>query len=218
VNKIFIKAACIVLLFTGIVFASDDVIDHEIFIFENHLTVAFDFAPLFNQHRIDKIKSGSPLYINFKVQLKKYSPIWFDPILDEYECLAKIEYKPFGSRCKMDFISFEGEEYSLSHKTIGGLLDDLRDLLFLQSEKIEDLDRSDHYYFSFKMKLRGLTAKEISRAGDWYRGKTSDTAQKGDKLPEKAFKQLLDISGMGPEKIQFPSKLFKITHLRNLLP
>jgi Domain of unknown function (DUF4390) len=218
VYKYFINTICAVFLLTGTVYASDAVVDQEVFIFEDHLTVAFDFEPLFDQHRISRIKSGSPLYINLSVQLKKYSSMWFDPVLKEYKCLIKIEYQPFGSRCKIDFVNFEGEEYSYTYKTIGGLVDDLRDLLFLQSDKVENLSRSDNYYFCFNLELRGLTAKEISRAGDWYRGKKGNIVPKGEKLPEKAFRRLLDISGMGPEKIQFNSHLFKISHLRNLQP
>jgi len=224
------KMALKILLISGLIFlalpaieafAEDIDIGYDIFIFDNRLTVDFDFSSLFSEQRISSIKAGYPLYIRFRVQLKRHLSLWFDPELRKHECLLKAEYQGFGSRFHLDFFGFNGQVRKESFRGASGLLDRLNDLMILQSAKIDALDPDDNLYFCFNLELRSITTKEISQARNWYRGKQSggDSAGEEDKgLPKQLFEQLLNLAGLGPTKYQLASYIFRITQLKTVRP
>jgi hypothetical protein len=133
----------------------------------------------------------------------------------------KIEYQSFGTRFSLRLAGFGGIGHEKNYKNIKLLVEDLNDLLILHAEKINALDPNDKFYFCFKLELRGLTEHEISRASDWYRGKkpsADDTLEKGDDLPKTIFKQLLNLSGLGPAKFEFKSFIFQTKRLKIVRP
>ncbi len=221
IRRIIIVGLVLIIAFPTLIFSSDPKIDYDIFIFNDRLTVDFDLAPLFNPERVKSIKTGYPLYIRFRVQLKRYLPLWFDPQVEEDECLMKIEYQSFGTRFGLSLAGFGEITHEKNYRNIKRLLEDLGDLMIMRSKKINSLDPNDNFYFCFKLELRSLTEREISRASDWYRGKKpspDDTLEKGADLPKTIFKQLLNLSGLGPAKYEFKSFIFRTKELKIVRP
>jgi hypothetical protein len=221
IRRIIIVGLVVIFALPTLIYSSDLKIDYDIFIFNDCLTVDFDLSPVFSQERVKSIKTGYPLYIRFRVQLKKHLSLWFDPQIEEYECLMKIEYQSFGTRFQLGLAAFGGIAHEKNYKNIKRLLEDLNDLMIMRSKKINSLDPNDNFYFCFKLELRSLTEREISRASDWYRGKkrsADDTLEKGDDLPKTIFKQLLNLSGLGPAKYEFKSFIFRTKELKIVRP
>lgn len=220
-RRIIIVGLVLIFALPTLTYTSDLKIDYDIFIFNDRLTVDFDLSPVFSQERVKSIKTGYPLYIRFRVQLKRHLPLWFDPQVEEYECLMKIEYQSFGTRFGLGLAGFGGITHEKSYKNIERLSEDLSDLMILRSKEINSLDPDDNFFFCFKLELRSLTEREISRASDWYRGKQpspDDTLEKGADLPKTIFKQLLNLSGLGPAKYEFKSFIFRTKELKIVRP
>jgi hypothetical protein len=146
---------------------------------------------------------------------------WFDPTLGKYECIANIEYKPFGARFGIAITDFENNVVRQSFKHFNDLLEKLNEALLLMCGRTADYDPDDNLYFEFKMELRRLTAEEIANAGKWYSGhkdSESDSFKKGANFQQKIFEQLVDITGMGPITHQFPGYIFKLVDLKQVRP
>ncbi len=211
----------ILFLLSAAVYAGDNSLDYDIFIFDGRLTADFDFSGLFNPDLLSSIKKGFPLHIDFVSELKKSIPVWFDPTLDNYRSYINIEYKSFGARFEMNVLDFAGELHQQTFKLFENLISGLNEILILECDSIRNYKPDDNLYFNYKIEIRRLTADEIAHAGDWYRGKTSaggDTSQKSPKNNENIFDQLLDITGMGPAKYHFSSYIFKPAELKEVRP
>lgn len=196
-------------------------LDYDIFLFENKLTVDFDFAGLFPPDLVNSIKKGFPLHIDFKVELKKSVPIWFDPTLDRHQAFINVEYQSFGARYSLNVLDFTGELHRQTYKQLENMIAGMNEFLILDCDSVRKFDPYQNLYFNFALELRRLTADEIGHAGDWYRGKSPDKADTSRKLPEShenILDQLLDITGMGPTKYHYSSYIFKPSELKEVRP
>lgn len=196
-------------------------LDYDIFLFDNKLTVDFDFAGLFSPDLVSSIKKGFPLHIDFRIELKKSMPVWFDPTLDRHQAYINIEYQSFGARYAMTVLDFSGKLHQQTYKQLENMLAGLNEILILQCDSVREYKSNDNLYFNFVIEMRRLTADEISHAGDWYRGKGSGEADTSRKIPEShenIFDQLLDITGMGPTKYHLSSYIFKPSALKEVRP
>jgi hypothetical protein len=212
---------CINLAGAGILQAETQPFEYDIFIYNDRLTVDFNFKQMFSDEIVESIKEGFPLHIDLEVILKKSKSLWFDPAFKRYDCHATIEFKAFGARYSIFVRNFQGDALNESFKNIDELKVRLNEALLLVCDEVRDYDPGDNLYFEFNLELRRLTAREITNAGNWYSGTIRDDTGSGKKSPkfqQKIFEQLVDITGMGPEKHHFSGFIFKVIDLKEVRP
>ena len=218
-NRIIVTLGIFILLINTA--DGKNLIAHDIFIYNNQLTTAFDFSELFDQTFLDEFEAGYPLYLKFTVNLHKSVPLWFDPTLKSYSASLMLEHEKFGDRYKLKIFNYNSTVYEFTHQDIGEIIDHINDRMILAVAQTAGLNAGDKMYLRFILKLRRLTAKDISRASDWYRGKSTpakDSGFKGEELPIHIFDQILNISGLGPRKIEIQSQLFNLNQLKTVQP
>jgi len=206
---------------SGLLHAETAPFEYNIFIYRGRLSADFRFGKLFTEELVESIKAGLPLHLELTVKLKKSYSLWFDPTLEEYDCSANIEYKPFGARFAITITDFEGDLIRESFKYIDDLQARLNEELLLVCGPTTDYNPEDNFYFDFKMELRRLTAGEISSAGKWYSGgekSEPDSSEKGPGLQQKIFEQIVDIAGRGPVQHHFSGYIFKLVDLKQVIP
>lgn len=215
--KQIILVTILSLILVAPLMAGNQIIEHDIFIFENQLTVDFDFENLFDQNLLTEIKYGYPLHIKLTVSQQIPVQLWFDKTELSKSANISLEYQKFGSRYSLNLKNFSGETSQQLCRDIQIVIEEINEQLILQLGTLDRFNLNQKYYFSFKLELRRLTAREINRASDWYQGKPNqppDSSQAHDNLPEYLFDQLLNVSGLGPRKFDFDSQVFKIKHLK----
>jgi len=211
----------VLILFCAATHAADITLDYDIFIFQNRLATDFNYSVLFNPELVAGIKKGFPLHIDFIVELKKSLPFWFDQALSRHRAFINIEYQSFGARFRMDILDFEGMLHQQVFKEISNMTSSLNEILVLECDSIGEYNADDNLYFDFLIRIRRLTADEISHAGDWYRGKTpgeKDTSPPTPGKHENIFDQVLNMTGLGPAKYHYSSYIFKPSALKEVRP
>jgi hypothetical protein len=184
----------------------------DIFVYDSIVTADLKLAGMFTSELVSSIREGYPLHLEIEAHLKKSYPLWIDPTLKKYQAQIHIEFQSFGARFKLYLLDFNHEITESSDKDFFRIVNEIDERMILASKHINNLEYDDHYYFSFTLKQRRLTAAELSRAGQWYLGmESSDSEQQPEasNLPEKAFEQVLDMTRMGPEKREFSTFTFK---------
>ena len=211
---------CVILLFAQTV-AGKNFISHDIFIYENQVTLAPDISAVFDRDLLREFEAGYPLYLSFTVDLQKSVPLWFDQTINTHTASLMLVHQKFGDRFNLKLFGYDSTIYTVTLHDIDDIVDQINEKLILAVAPIDRLNSEDKLYLRFTLKLRHLSARDISRASDWYRGKNpevSDSNSNGEDLPIYLFDQILNISGLGPRKIESHSRLFNLGTLRTVQP
>ena len=201
--------------------AGKNIISHDIFIYEDQVTLAPDLSALFDQELLREFEAGYPLYMSFTVDLQKSIPLWFDQTIITHTSTLMLEHQKFGDRFNLKLLTYDSTICTFTHRNIKDIVDQINEKLILAVAPVDRLNPDDKLQLRFTLKLRHLSARDISRAGNWYRGKNPqviDSNSKGEDLPIYLFDQILNISGLGPRKIESHSELFNIRSLRTVKP
>ncbi len=180
-------------------------LDFDIFRAKDSLTVWIDFQPLLNAERVDQMKQGIDLAVQYELTLMKPRKLWGAQKTDNCSRAFKLGYRIVAENyfLSTELTPTDSDRYFI---TLSALAEFLTDSIQTALCSIDSLDESDKYYLDLRITTITLTALNLA---------SEDTPAQGqDQSPIKyLFRKFLEVTDFGREEYQFKSRLFSLDEI-----
>lgn len=178
---------------------TSDEIDFDIFERNGQIAVWVNLSSLMTSKRIDDIKAGIDLAIDYELTLHRPRRLWGTQKIDQAGGLYQIGYRMVTEDY---FVSPTGHELSSERYflSLPDLHKYLADSIVVDLSPIEPLDEGKRYFLQAKITCISLTRLNVAN-GD----SSPDSSQSAIKW---LFKGFLDLTNFGREDYEFRSRNF----------
>ena len=169
---------------------SAEQLDFGVFDNEPRLAAWLDLAPLVSTSRVDKIRDGIDLLIDFQLTLKRPRRLWGAETVEVKGGMVKIGYRIVTE----DFVlQTSGKDFQQSGRfvTLAGLHRFLTDSIVVDMIDYTRLYSLSRYFLSLELTCISMTGYNLAPRSD---------SLKGDRSPlEYLFRHFLKLTGFGRE-------------------
>ena len=182
----------LILLFSSVVFAQEEIRFQKISIEKDYLCVSFSFDSLFNEKLVQGLDRGLTLSIKYDIEVWRSVKGWFDRIVSTKSIWFRISYNRLQKKYNL---------VSEVEKRGSNDLDRLKKVCtVLDNEEIVPADRlniNDRYYFNVKCLVKQLSIENIEDMSNWLRGGKKDGGQNKGGALKKAVELVANVTGLG---------------------
>jgi hypothetical protein len=180
-------------------------LDFDILRTGDSLTVWVDMEPLLTEERVDQMKQGIDLALQYELTLLRPRRIWGAQKMNSSTGYLRMGYR------------LVAEDFFLSHSlstsdtdrhflSLAPLGEYLTDSIQPALCNVDSLDQSTRYYLELKITAISLTAFNLASEENAAEGQESSPIR-------YLFKKFLEMTDFGREEFQFKSRLFSLSEI-----
>ncbi len=180
-------------------------IDFDIFRSGDSLNVWLDMEPLVTSERVEQMKQGIDLAIQYDLTLMRPRRLWGAQKLNSFSGFLHIGYRVVAE----DFFlsrTVAATDSALFFVSVEPLAEFLTDSIQAALCDVDSLDSSARYYLELKITAITLTAFNLASEDDTPEGQESSPIK-------YLFKKFLQFTDFGREEFQFKSRLFSLSEI-----
>jgi len=189
-----------------------------VFILNDSVSVALDFADLLDERNRAMLDDGYPLSFELSVSLFEPGNIWFDSRVAQRKGRFCIEYRRWDEKYALRLVDFYGDSHSGFYESLGEILVDLDERLTASLAGYSDLDPVIAYYVRVRIEHSTLTFDDMKSSEDWLEhgnAAASDSAEsRNESLGDRAARFLWGLAGVKTEEESFETRKFRTGDLR----
>ena len=157
----------------------------------------------------ETLERGVPASVEYRFELVRHRPGWFDESLGEYILFFNIEYDVWENVYRVTKKNGRVRDpllYPIEHASLDRLVEDVCHPKGLWMARLDDLEKDRNHYFRLKVEIKPLELKQIRKIEAWLDGKIPGDEERGGGIlgiPERLYGFVSSVAGFEKEVFQF---------------